>query len=87
MSEAATIQALRPAPSGEARRTGVPVTVRLFGILAALTRERLVVCYLPAGATVAITAVGMASVIGDFFVKYTIAKAEVYIPLRPRVSR
>ncbi len=31
--------------------------------------------------------VALASVIGDFFIKYTIAKAGIYIPLRPRPPR
>jgi formate-dependent nitrite reductase membrane component NrfD len=35
----------------------------------------------------AVAAVGIASVIGDFFVKYTIAKAGLYMPLRPQVTR
>lgn len=74
--------------------------VRLFGILAALARERLVhyiglvvpIAIGLLGLTTALSfsavaAVGLASVIGDFFVKYTIAKAGIYLPLRPQVTR
>jgi len=35
----------------------------------------------------AIAVIAITSVTGDFFVKYTIAKAGVYIPLRPEVAR
>ncbi|MBI2986633.1 MAG: polysulfide reductase NrfD, partial [Deltaproteobacteria bacterium] len=28
--------------------------------------------------------IALASVVGDFFIKYTIAKAGIYVPLRPR---
>jgi formate-dependent nitrite reductase membrane component NrfD len=52
----------------------VPITIGLLGLTTLLSLG-------------AIAVVGIASVIGDFFVKYTIAKAGVYIPLRPRVSR
>ena len=52
MSRAATIPALRLVPNCGAKRTSVPVTVRLFGILAALARQRLVVFHLSAGANV-----------------------------------
>lgn len=52
----------------------VPIAIGLLGLTTPLSSG-------------AIAAVAVASVIGDFFVKYTIAKAGVYIPLRPRVSR
>ena len=34
--------------------------------------------------TVTLAVIASASVVGDFFIKYTIAKAGIYIPLRPR---
>lgn len=34
--------------------------------------------------TVTVAVIALASVVGDFFIKYTIAKAGIYIPLRPR---
>jgi molybdopterin converting factor small subunit len=52
MSQTATMPALRLVPNCGAKRTSVPVTVRLFGILAALARERLVVFHLSAGSRV-----------------------------------
>jgi formate-dependent nitrite reductase membrane component NrfD len=52
----------------------VPITIGLLGLTTPLSFG-------------AIAAVGIASVIGDFFVKYTIAKAGVYMPLRPREPR
>jgi formate-dependent nitrite reductase membrane component NrfD len=52
----------------------VPITIGLLGLTTPLSFG-------------AIAAVGIASVIGDFFVKYTIAKAGLYMPLRPQVTR
>ena len=45
------IEARRTCDFTDDSRRGVPVTVRLFGILALLTRERLVEMTLPRGAT------------------------------------
>ena len=52
----------------------VPIGIGLLGLTTALSFG-------------AFAAVGLASVIGDFFVKYTIAKAGIYMPLRPQVTR
>ncbi len=52
----------------------VPIAIGLLGLTTSLSLG-------------AVAVIGVASVIGDFFVKYTIAKAGVYIPLRPRVAR
>jgi formate-dependent nitrite reductase membrane component NrfD len=52
----------------------VPILLGLLGLITSLSLG-------------AVAAVAVASVIGDFFIKYTIAKAGVYIPLRPRVIR
>jgi formate-dependent nitrite reductase membrane component NrfD len=52
----------------------VPIVIGLLGLTTSLSVG-------------AVAAIGVASVIGDFFVKYTIAKAGVYIPLRPRLIR
>jgi formate-dependent nitrite reductase membrane component NrfD len=52
----------------------VPITIGLLGLTTSLSLG-------------AVAVIGVASVIGDFFVKYTIAKAGVYIPLRQRVAR
>jgi formate-dependent nitrite reductase membrane component NrfD len=52
----------------------VPILLGLLGLITSLSLG-------------AVAAVAVASVIGDFFIKYTIAKAGVYIPLRPRPIR
>jgi formate-dependent nitrite reductase membrane component NrfD len=52
----------------------VPIVIGLSGLLTSLSLG-------------AVAVIGLASVIGDFFVKYTIAKAGVYMPLRQRVAR
>jgi formate-dependent nitrite reductase membrane component NrfD len=52
----------------------VPIVIGLLGLITSLSLG-------------AVAAVAVASVIGDFFIKYTIAKAGVYIPLRPRPIR
>ena len=52
----------------------VPIVIGLLGLATSLSLG-------------AVAVVGIASVTGDFFVKYTIAKAGVYIPLRQRVAR
>jgi formate-dependent nitrite reductase membrane component NrfD len=52
----------------------VPIVIGLVGLITSLSLG-------------AVAAIAVASVIGDFFVKYTVAKAGVYIPLRPRVTR
>lgn len=48
----------------------IPIALGLLGHLTPLSQSVL-------------AAVGVASVIGDFFVKFTIAKAGIYLPLRP----
>ena len=52
MSHATIMPSLKLATNGQAKRTSVPVTVRLFGILAALAHERVVVVHLFAGCSV-----------------------------------
>jgi formate-dependent nitrite reductase membrane component NrfD len=52
----------------------VPIVIGLLGLATSLSLG-------------AVAVIGIASVTGDFFVKYTIAKAGVYIPLRQRVAR
>jgi formate-dependent nitrite reductase membrane component NrfD len=52
----------------------VPIIIGLLGLATSLSLG-------------AVAVIGIASVTGDFFVKYTIAKAGVYIPLRQRVAR
>ena len=53
---------------------GLPI---LFGLIGMTSRLSLA----------SLALVGLASVVGDFFIKYAIAKAGVYIPLRPRANR
>ena len=52
----------------------VPIVIGLAGLATSLSLG-------------AVAVIGIASVTGDFFVKYTIAKAGVYMPLRQRVAR
>jgi formate-dependent nitrite reductase membrane component NrfD len=52
----------------------VPILIGLTGLATSLSLG-------------AVAVIGLASVTGDFFVKYTIAKAGVYIPLRQRIVR
>ena len=52
----------------------VPILIGLTGLATSLSLG-------------AVVLIGIASVTGDFFVKYTIAKAGVYIPLRQRIVR
>ena len=62
------MSALRLAPNCGAKRTSVPVTVRLFGILAALARERLVIFQLSAGSKVSDVLAELGNRFGrDFF--------------------
>jgi formate-dependent nitrite reductase membrane component NrfD len=52
----------------------VPIVIGLSGLATSLSLG-------------AVAVIGIASVTGDFFVKYTIAKAGVYMPLRQRMAR
>jgi formate-dependent nitrite reductase membrane component NrfD len=52
----------------------VPIVIGLAGLTTSLSLG-------------AVGVIGIASVTGDFFVKYAIAKAGVYMPLRQRVAR